>query len=423
MRSLPCFLLFAIAFGFVENAHAQKLKWSGASEKSPVIDAEFVRIEDGNVVLKKDGKEIPVPLSKLSLESHLQALKLAHPEAYAKPVPKAPVGLELTDESKKLLEYPFPEDPSVEQFLDKMIEELDSGNSMVLWHALTPEMQADVEDIVLGTMDSGGKELLVQIKALTRNLATLVRDKKTFILANPMVGRNPQVARGLELAWPHLVSLTETLADKPNWDIANFRSGNFAPWLAALFEKLKKVNAGAAAMAKLAPAGVPTTKESLSYKVVSQKGEKASVQTTNPQLIALFAKPKAASNQQAANPSMGGMGSMMPNQRPRQPAPNAPTKPEKIELVKVSGRWLPKVMVDKWKDGVADAKKDADIGIAGMSAGLALITPIVSTLAKTSNQQEFNAVVDRLAPMFGQRSGGGPGMMGMSPGGPDMTAP
>ena len=194
--SLACLSATAVA-------QPAKLKWTDNSEKT-TIDAEFVRMADGAVVLKKDGKEITVPLTKLSMASHLQALKLANPAAYSKAPPKAVVGIEQTAESTKLLnESPFKEDQTVEEFMDTLTAELQAGNATAAWHALTPEMQADVEDIVVAAVEAGGKGMLVQIRTLMKHTATIVHDKKAFIFASPLVtALDPKMAKGMQQSWP-----------------------------------------------------------------------------------------------------------------------------------------------------------------------------------------------------------------------------
>ena len=168
-----------------------KLKWMDSTEKS-TIEAEFVRLADAAVILKKDGKEISVPLTKLSLSSHLQALKLAKPDAYAKPAPKVIIGLPQTPESAKLLENPFPANATVEQFMDTLIAQLDAKNNMVFWHALTPEMQTDVEDLIVSAVDAGGSGLLVQIRSLMKQLSILMTEKEQFLVASPLAAGNVQ---------------------------------------------------------------------------------------------------------------------------------------------------------------------------------------------------------------------------------------
>jgi hypothetical protein len=375
------------------SAQPAKLKWTDNTDKN-TIEAEYVRMAENAVVLKKDGKDVTVPLAKLNLSSHLQALKLAKPEAYSKPAPKAVVGLEQTAESTKLLaESPFTANQTIEQFLDTATAELEAGNFTVLWHALTPEMQADVEDVVVTAVDAGGKGMLVQIRALMKHLATVVHDKQTFIFAHPLAASNQQATREMQLAWPQVEIFTDAFTDKANWDSANFKPGNVGPWLAALTAKLGKASATMNAMA--VKAGLPGSdlKKALAYKIVSQSGDSAIVQS-------LYAPP----------PVM--------NPQTRQMMQVKPSEP--VEWVRVSGGWLPKDLVDHWKDGVSMTKTQLSGVMPGVSAGLAVAIPVVSSIANAQTQQEFNAAVQQILgsiPNLGGGAGGGAGMSGMSGGG------
>ncbi|MDX1926383.1 MAG: SHD1 domain-containing protein [Pirellulaceae bacterium] len=377
-------------------AQPAKLKWTDNTEKT-TIDAEFVRMAEGAVVLKKDGKEISVPLAKLSMASHLQALKLANPAAYSKAPPKAVVGIEQTAESTKLLnESPFKEDQTIEAFLDTMTAELMAGNATAAWHALTPEMQADVEDVVVAAVEAGGKGMLVQIRTLMKHTATIVHDKKAFIFASPLVAADPKVAKEMQQSWPQTELFVDALTDKSNWDSANFKAGNVGPWLAALTSKM---GGAFVKMNELAvKAGTPGAdlKKLMAYKVISQSGDKAMVQS-------LFVPP--------------------PVMNPQTRQMMQPKAPEPVEWVRVSGKWLPKDLVDNWKDGVAATKSQLDFVMPSVSGGLAFAIPFAGSLANAKTQQEFNAALQQITsaiPGMGG-PGGANGMAGGMPGG--MPAP
>ncbi len=373
-------------------AQPAKLKWTDNTEKT-TIDAEFVRVSDGAVVLKKDGKEISVPLGKLSMASHLQALKLAKPEAFAKAPPKAVIGIEQTAQSTKLLnESPFKDNQTVEEFLNTLTSELEAGNATAAWHALTPEMQADVEDIVVAAVEAGGKGMLVQIRTLMKHTATIVHEKKRLIFDSPLVSANPQVAKTIQQSWPQIEIFADALTDKPNWDSANFKSGNVGPWLAALTAKLGSAAVKMSALA--AKAGTPGTdiKKAMAYKVISQSGDTAVIQFLD-------------AGQPVMNPQTHQM---------TQPKPPGP-----MEMVRVSGKWLPKIVVNNWKDTVESAKSQLDLVMPRLSALLATVAiPVTSSLANAKTQQEFDMALQQIMstiPNMGG-AGGGNGMAGM-PGG------
>ncbi len=377
-----------------------KQKWLDSTEKS-TIEAEFVRLVDGAVVLKKDGKEIAVPLSKLSLASHLQALKLAKPGAYSKPAPKIIVGLQPTPESEKLLENPFPANATVEQFMDTLIAQLDAQNPMVVWHALTPEMQTDVEDLIVSAIDAGGSGLLVQVRSLMKQLATLMTEKQQFVLGSSLAATNPQLRQQVTV----LTAVATALADKQNWDAENFKSGKVAPWLAGMSVKLG--SAGNSLLTASIPKGGPgappqSAKQALDYKVLSQSEDKAEIQLLNPSFNALVSDPQT--------------GQMKPGKEAR-----------KIELLHVSGKWLPKIMVDDWNSSITQAKFGVTQVMPLARTGLAAVIPMVSSLANAKSQQEFNAALQQLMRpgqgLAGQPGMGGPGMMGPGMMGPGMGGP
>jgi len=370
------------------EAQPPKQKWT--SNAGTAIEAEFVRLDAGAVVVKKDGKEISVPLGKLSMESHLQALKLAKPDAYSKPAPKAVVGLEQTAESTKLLnESPFAAEQTIEQCLDTLGTEIQAGNATALWHMLTPEMQADVEDVVVSAVDLGGKGMLVQVRALMKHVAAIVHDKKAFIFANPLVASNQKMARDLQLNWRQLEVFTDAVTDKANWDSANFKAGSVGPWMAALTAKLGKATVTMNDMA--AKSGLPTgdLKKLAAYKIVSKSGDSAVVQS-------LYTPPPV----------------MNPQTRQMMQSKS----PQPVAWVKVSGKWLPKDLVDNWKEGVAVTKSQLDLVMPSVSGALAFAIPVAGSLANAKTQQEFNAALQQvLAPIMNMRGGmGGQNGMGGS---------
>lgn len=384
------FCLCVAFLSTIAAAQPAKLKWTDNSEKT-TIDAEFVRMADGAVVLKKDGKEISVPLGKLSMASHLQALKLAKPDAFAKAPPKAVIGIEQTAASTKLLnESPFKENQTVEEFLDTLSAELQAGNATAAWHALTPEMQADVEDLVVSAVEAGGgKSMLVQIRSLMKHTSTIVHEKKAFIFGSPIAASDPKIATAMQQSWPQIEILADALTDKANWDSANFKAGNVGPWLAAITAKMGGAIAKVEQLAQKAGLAGSDIKKSLAYKVVSQSGDSATVQFLD-----------------AGPPRM--------NPQTRQMV--QPKLPPPVEMVRVSGKWLPKNLTDNWKDNVEAAKGQLEFAMPNLSAGLTVAIPILSALANAKTQQEFNLGLQPIMGLFKSMGAGNNanGMAGMS---------
>ena len=73
---------------FLYGQDSKLAKWEDVSGTHK-IEAEFVRIDGDNVLLKNaQGKELKIPLAKLSVGSQLQAKKLANPALFEKPKAK-----------------------------------------------------------------------------------------------------------------------------------------------------------------------------------------------------------------------------------------------------------------------------------------------------------------------------------------------
>ena len=96
------------------------------NDKGVPIEAEFVKMTDEGVVLRfaPDGREAAVPINRLSIDSIYQAVRLANPSAFSKPVPKAevipegPVLPEFNMTVEDLLQNPYSESTSLEDYLE-----------------------------------------------------------------------------------------------------------------------------------------------------------------------------------------------------------------------------------------------------------------------------------------------------------------
>ncbi|MCR9295363.1 MAG: hypothetical protein NXI32_21815, partial [bacterium] len=135
-----------VALGQEESATT----WTSAAGKS--IEADFVRLTDDGVILKlrSNGKQAEVAFSSLSLESHLQAIKLGKPEEFSKPLVKAFVvpAIEIPPlrdiNVDSILISPFSESQSLQDFVNVMSQEVENGNYFVFWHSLPEKMQEDL---------------------------------------------------------------------------------------------------------------------------------------------------------------------------------------------------------------------------------------------------------------------------------------
>ena len=164
-----------LAFGSPRSV-AQEAVSSWTSSDGKVVEAEFVRLEDREVVLrlKSSGQEVKVPLSRLDINSHYNALRLADPEAFNKPLVKAPdptepLEVQSTFAASDILESPFAANLTIDQFMGIVKEEMDRGNQFVIWHALPNKMQVDMETLANKGIEKIGPETIDRIgKTRTR---------------------------------------------------------------------------------------------------------------------------------------------------------------------------------------------------------------------------------------------------------------
>lgn len=289
MRTLNSMLIcLLVAVGAAQPAFAQESSptvWT--NDKGNTLEAEFVRLTENAVVLKRDGKEVSVPLKSLSIDSHYQAIKLANPEAFSKPVPKAEIKVEvpalelpkLEFTAEQILKSPFPQNASVDKFLEIQFRELSAGNFVVLWHALPPKLQADVEEVIVKGHQVVGPATVKQVQILLRDLEIVVRDKKEFIFGLPEVAGLGQFKTQLEKAWPLLEGTVSALARPDNWQPNNFQTGQVASWFAKLNMALAPhILAGFEFAKQVAPPGAVSSLMNVDYQVVSQTANTAEVE-------------------------------------------------------------------------------------------------------------------------------------------------
>lgn len=212
------------------------------NDKGVPIEAEFVRMTDAGVVLKltRDGREAAVPLTRLSIESIYQAVRLENPQAFSKPVPKAvvkPQGPELPELQltvADVLQDPFKDGTTIEEYFDLCERLPREGNFFSQWYTLPPKMQSDIEDLIVDVHRLLGPPVIKQIQTLLGDMKTITSQKKKFVLGLPDVGNNPQLVATIDEMWPLANSVVSALAKDEHWQPSNFEKANVKRWLAQL---------------------------------------------------------------------------------------------------------------------------------------------------------------------------------------------
>lgn len=388
----------AIAFAQTDTGYVAPTVWT--SYDGGEIEAEFVKLDGETVVLKlkTTGKEVPVPLSRLSLDSHYHAVRLGNPEAFNKPLVKAEVPAEVEPFVPKetlpvddLLTSPYPKNPTIEQFLDISMSETSRGNLFVSWHGLPPKMQNDIEALVVRGANKLGSQTINQIKALMKSVNIIVSEKKDFILGYPAVAAQREVVSGLETNWGLLSGFVGAITKESNWQMDNFQAGKVPSWLAGLSAELGPfLDPGIKAAQNLAPPGVsiPSMSE-IDYKILSQSGDKAQVEMI-----------------------MGANGLSTP-----------------VTYQKVGDIWLVPTQMNQLRAGIdqANAALDQEFDASAVNVVLFALNAAAGSLQRSSTQEEFNEAIDNLANLPGLSSlgggGNGPGVGGPRAGGPGSRGP
>ena len=386
--SIACALSTAVNSTLVQ-AQEQVTTWT--SSKGAAIEAEFIRLTEDGVVLKlkSDGREANVPFASLSLESHLQALKMGKPEAFNKPLVKAEIKAEPLAPSNPidiadLLRSPFTGDETIDQFINKLSDENDRGNVFVLWHTLPPKMQEDLETLGVKAMAKVGSAPLRQIQTLLADVDYVLTQKKDFIFAHPALAQMPQLAQVQE-NWPLILTFTSNLSEESLWDSSNFEKGKMIPWIARLTSIFGEQSDRFRELAASVPDAPPV--QSLKSMVAVNKQTATSAELT----INL---------------------------------PNAP--PQDDKAIKVGKVWVVNEWMLQLRKGVDEGLKSVDTmpSVAPQIQGaMAFVIPVVGGLKNAKTQEEFNAAVGAImafvpggmdmggAPMEGQSRPGsdGPG--------------
>lgn len=249
---------------------------------------------------------------------------------------------------------------------------LADNKPVVIWEALPASYQKDVHDVLHGAMAKIDPELYDQSMGMVQRIAKILKDKKQFILAHPMMASMPNKAE-VEKQWDPMVGMFDTILASDFGTHAKAKSIN----LGAFLDKTgAKVMADVTKTAKLAGDDDVTNEfvkeieklKTMKASVVKQEGDKATVKIE-------------ATGQEA----------------------------EEVEFTLVEGKWLPTELVAGWSDMIAQAKAEiANMNDEDMKKAKQMAIPmfgmfggILGTLENAKTQEEFNTAVNGIMQMMG----------------------
>jgi hypothetical protein len=337
-------------------------KWTNPDGKE--IVGEFVRMNDKSLTLRlANGKEATIALSSLSLESHLQALKMAKPDNFTKELVKAPEMVEPAKLPFKLtassvITSPFDDDASIDSFMQTFTKEINRGNVFIVWHMMPPPMQTDMAALISKGLIAAGPTAPNQMRKVFTMLASITSKKRDWIL-DPAITSAPipetELAK-INEAWPAIVGFFTDMSDKSIWDPNNFRPEKVPSFLASLlvnFQYFEQLGT-----------------EKLSYNIVSQSADRAEVEL-----------------------SIG------------------PQKSPVVQFQKVGKIWVaPELMNEVRKQLNSAAKVQMGPQVAtGFSQAMFIVLPVLTKLDDAKTKDEFKKTVESITAMIPMPPGGLPG--------------
>lgn len=385
-------------------AQDRATEWIDNTGKNKVV-AEFVRIEGSQVVLKRSdsGKEIKVPLERLSAESAARAKKmssagssLSKPGATSTPSNPTPGAASPTGNSAVALR----DNMGAKDFVDAVFGELAKGNMIVLWDAFPANKQKEVEEVVSGFAKRLDSRTFDMVRKTRNSIVEILKKQQNFIINSEVLQIPSELREDFTRSYPAAVDLADSVISKDLLDGKRLQRGDLRNLLDPYF---KKVNQSGEAFAASFPEGHPVRVEYEKAKKLGVASAKYSVDNIQ--------SDRAEVNMEVEN---------LP--------PGTENKPLVITLV--DGRWLPEDLVRNWDTTMMQAKgliavMNPDQIHQGLSSVLLLANAPINNLKNAKTQEEFDRTLKELQALFaaaGAMAGGGPGAGGPpgfgGPGGP-----
>ena len=422
LRSL---LALSLATSLSLQAFAQERfhQWSDNSGRFKV-DAEFVKIEGEQVVLKRlDGREIKIPFERLSPESLELAKSKAGMGARPKSNPSSkPQTRPPNNETPKSEKPPtnkrdvtpvedggaepavpnnntanspvvaFSDSLSAKEFVDIVLKELTAENAIVFWDALPQPMQSRTEKFMVTFAKQVDTKNFDTIRRLRNTVVDILRKQQQFILNSKVLQIPPDMVSNVREAYPAGVDLFDKVIAKELLDGKRLQQGNMR---ALLDNYLNNVNQSAKKFVTFLP---PDSPARLQFEETQKNGG---------------AVPNYTLKDLASDKAELVIGS----------GPATETPP--IILKKHLGRWLPQELVDSFDSTMS--QMEAAIGSInpqdiqqGLTTVAFVLNAPLNNLKNAKTQEEFDKTLGELAamaaPMLGPMGAGGPPGLGGPPG-------
>jgi hypothetical protein len=368
-------------------------KWTDSTGKK-TIDATFVKLEGVTLTLRKpDGKEIPIPLSKLDDKSRIRARALAKEMAEAAArsaaasVNSSGDGSASSGESTP--EVSFPSSPSAQQFFEVVQKEIEKDNWLVVWDALPPTKQNQIQEVVRLAASKVEQRTMDQIKRFRSNMISALQSKKSFVLNSKALPVPPNDRAMIEKLYDPVVAFVESAVSPEFLETSNLKEKSLRDLLDKYFRATMATNKALEAAMK----GLP-----LPPQLAGAIGVKPSI------------KVEQANDKEAT----------ISFSLPQQPA-------MKVQFVPMEGKWFPKDAVAGWEQAMAQVQSaiqsaDPKKIHQGVGQVMLIANGALGAFSAAETQEDFDAALQQVKGMVPSMPGMGPPGMG-PPGMPGMGPP
>ena len=402
------FGLFALASLAILSGSAiaqeKYLQWADNTGRFKV-DAQFVRIEGEQLVLKKlDGKEIKIPFERLSPESlelakskgGLSSPKPSSPKNPSTPSNSAPTASPGTSDpgaGHPLTKFQDNMDPK--EFIDLIYGQTTKDNYIVMWDAMPASKQKQLEELMVAFANKVDSRSFDMLRKTRTSIIDILRKQQKFILNSSVLQIPSDMVSQVEPSYPGLIDFADNLVSKDLFDGKRMQKGDMRGLLDGYTTKLSK---SAEKVILGLPKDNPIRSQYEQAKSLTQAGPFYRVDKTSSTTATLSTDE----------------------------TPGAPPPPPPINLVLSEGRWLPEDLVNNWDATMAQAKAGIDsMKPEQIQQGLATVLLIanapLNNLKNAKSQAEFDKVLEELSALVppGMRApglGGGPPGLGMQGG-------
>lgn len=338
------------------------------------VEAKFLGIRGADVYLEKaGGVVIKVPLARLNATSQDLARRLA--------LAAAP---------------PATADDTPDAAARAVQANLEAGNIRAVWDALPSSYQRDIDGLIHTFAANMDADVWRAGTGLFRKVVRVLKEKKEFLLNQPLLAQGPVEASAMADNWEALVTVLETLATSDLADLEKLKTLDLGAFLDGTGKQLAEQLAALAKAAEDKPLeltefpGMPVEAMPLAgiasakFSTVQIQGDSATLRIENADST------------------------------------------EDQEVVRVDGKWLPKEMVDQWSEQMEAARTALTTTMPEslkknkmqIVAPMQMIQAVLDQLLAAKTQEEFDEVIEQVMAMFMPQGLGEP-PAGDAPGGAD----